>query len=118
MENDYLTSELRAIQIRLDFLTTAVTELKTQNEDRRASIDAVASSIRSENRQCSERCGAGIDALRHDVEKLKTEMALTRWIGVILGGTALTLTTYKILTAEASPDALDKKPALERLILK
>lgn len=118
MESDYLTSELRAIQIRLDFLTAAVAELKAQNEDRRANIDAVASSIRSENRQCSERCGAGIDALRHDVEKLKTEMALTRWIGVILGGTALTLTTYKILTAEALPHDPSQKPALERLILK
>jgi len=116
MELAVLNTELKAIQVRLEYLAQAINELKVQNEDRRVSIDALATAIRSENRHCAEQCHGTMESLKEDVERLKTEIGITRWVGIILGGTALSLTAYKILSAEPLDHDPKIKPTIERLI--
>lgn len=99
VDQDILNSEFRAIQIKLEFLAQAIAELKSQNEDRRQAIDNVALSLRNEFRQTHERNELCMANLKNELEKLKTEIAVTRWIGLVIGGTAITLVTMKILNA-------------------
>lgn len=100
VDQDILNSEFRAIQIKLEFLAQAIAELKAQNEDRRQAIDNVALSLRTEFRQTQERNDLSVANLKNEIEKLKTEIAVTRWIGLVIGGTALTLVTMKLLNGE------------------
>lgn len=97
VDQDILNSEFRAIQIKLEFLAQAIAELKAQNEDRRQAIDNVALSLRNEFKQTQERNDLSVANLKNEIEKLKTEIAVTRWIGLVIGGTALTLVTMKLL---------------------
>lgn len=118
MDQDSLASEFRAIQIKLEFLAQAIAELKTQNEDRRQSIDSVAVSLRTEFRQAYERNENSVVTIKNEIEKLKTEIAVTRWIGLVVGGTALTLVTMRILNAGGfeSPSPKDEhKLAIYRI---
>lgn len=100
VDQDILNSEFRAIQIKLEFLAQAIAELKAQNEDRRQAIDNVALSLRNEFKQTQERNDLSVANLKNEIEKLKTEIAVTRWIGLVIGGTALTLVTMKLLNGE------------------
>lgn len=100
VDQDILNSEFRAIQIKLEFLAQAIAELKAQNEDRRQAIDNVALSLRNEFKQTQERNYLSVANLKNEIEKLKTEIAVTRWIGLVIGGTALTLVTMKLLNGE------------------
>ena len=114
MEENYLASELRAIGVRLDFLTSAVNRLEEQNENRRNAIDSVANSIRTEYAAYHERCASDFELVKREVDKLKTEMAGVRWLAIIVGGTIATYLTLKILTPEPPHDPNSGKQAFEQ----
>lgn len=114
VDQDILNSEFRAIQIKLEFLAQAIAELKAQNEDRRQAIDNVALSLRNEFKQTQERNDLSVANLKNEIEKLKTEIAVTRWIGLVIGGTALTLVTMKLLNGEFHPTHSNEALAIYR----
>lgn len=116
MEENYLASEIRAIGIRLDFLTSAVSRLEEQNENRRSSIDNVAHALRMEFQEDKKQCNQEFETVKREIESLKTQAAAFRWLGIIVGGTIATYFTLKIITPPNSHDPNPGKQANQQTL--